>query len=93
MPKHSSGKAPAAVLTCVQTAHGEQASPAVPILGRALPTRALSHCWARQDGPEWRPRALASPPCLGPGSRPGQEAPLLTDFSPSLFLSAKSLQR
>ena len=93
MPKHSSSEAPAAVLTCVQTTHGEQASPAVPVLGRALPPRALSHHWARQDDPEWRPHALASPPCLGPGSRPGQEAPLLTDFSPSLFLSAKSLQR
>lgn len=93
MLTHGVSEAPAAVLTCVQTAHGERALPAVPGLGRVLPPRALSHRWARQDSPEWRPRALASPPCLGPGPRPGQEAPLLTDFSPSLSLSAKSLQR
>lgn len=85
MLKHSCSEAHAAVLTCVQTTRGEQASPAVPSLGRALPPRALSRCWARQG--------QSTLGVLRPGSRPGQEAPLLTDFSPSLFLSAKSLQR
>lgn len=77
-PVFEAQKLPGALLTWVQPL------PAAPNLRCACPT-GPSPGLGRQDTPGWWPCASAvSPPgWLGPGSRPGQEAPVPTAFSPS----------